>query len=131
MSRLGREGFTVLEAVFALAIVALAAVAVLTALGTELRTAERAQRGLEAVALAEHRLARIRLLPAHALRPLADSLARGRFEPPFDRYSWVATVRPVRNEDDVLDLAVEITWESGAYALRTRLFRPAPAMVLP
>jgi type II secretory pathway pseudopilin PulG len=127
----GRPGITLLEAAFALVVVGLAAVAVLTAVGAELRTAEQAQRGLEAAALAEHRLARIRPLPHHELRALSDSLARGRFEPPFERYRWEATVRPVRGEPDLMDVVVRIDWESGRYDVRTRAFRPAPGTVRP
>lgn len=131
MSRLDSRGFTLLESVFALMIVSLAAVAVLSTVGTELRTAERAQRGLEAAALAEHGLARIRLLAPHQLRPLADSLARGRFQPPFESYRWESTVRPVRGEDDLMDVSVRVEWGSGSYSLHGRLFRPRPLIALP
>jgi hypothetical protein len=126
-----RPGITLVEAAFALVVVGLAAVAVLTAVGAELRTAEHAQRGLEAAALAEHRLARIRPLPHHELRPLGDSLARGYFEPPFERYRWEASVTPVRGESDLLDLTVRIHWDSGRYQVHTRVFRPAQGTVWP
>lgn len=126
MSRPGREGFTLLEAVVALVIVGLTATAVLTAVGAELRGAARAQRGLEAAALAEYRLGTLQLREPAALYPLADSLARGRFAPPFEEYRWSATVRPVRGELALFDLAIRVEWEGGTYPLHTRLYRPLP-----
>jgi prepilin-type N-terminal cleavage/methylation domain-containing protein len=117
-------GFSLLEAVVALAIVGVAAVAGLGSLGAELRAAERAQRTLEASALAGHHLTRIRVLPPTALTPLPDSLREGRFPPPMNEYAWRAHVRPVRGEADLFDVAVEVVWEGGAFPLHARLYRP-------
>jgi prepilin-type N-terminal cleavage/methylation domain-containing protein len=76
-----RRGFTLVESLIALTIVGLAAVSAVAAFGTELRTAERARRGLEAAALAEERLTMLELLPTHTLGRLPDSLSRGRLAP--------------------------------------------------
>jgi type II secretion system protein I len=126
-----RPGFSLLEAVVALAILGLAAVAALTAVAAELRAAGSARDAMEAVALAGIRLERLRLLPAEDLRPLADSLARGRFDPPFDRYHWSADVRRARDESDLLEVTVLVEWDSGSHGLTTRLFRPRAQGVRP
>lgn len=119
-----RDGFTLVESLIALTIVGLAAVSAVAAFGTELRTAERAQRGLEAAALAEERLAMLELLPSHALARLPDSLSRGRLAPPFDEYDVSASIRPSNDARDLYDVDVNVAWDGGAYELRTRLHRP-------
>jgi prepilin-type N-terminal cleavage/methylation domain-containing protein len=120
----GRAGFTLLEAVAALAVVGLAAVAALAAVGGELRTAERARRALEAGALAEYRTAAVRMLPPGEVRVLPDSLARGRFAAPLDGYRWTASTRELPEERDLFDLQVQVVWATGAYTLRTRIYAP-------
>ncbi len=118
------RGFSLLEAVVALAIVGLAAVASLAALGQELRGAERVRRALESNALAEERLARLRLLPREELSPPADSLRHGRFGPPFADYTWHLVSRSMPGRDELLDVELVIRWADGAYPLITRLHRP-------
>jgi type II secretion system protein I len=117
-------GFTLIEAVLALAIVGMTAAAVTGAVGAQLRTADRARHALEAAALAEQRLAGLRLVEPGQLRPLPDSLAAGRFAAPFADYTWTAASQPVRGEPDLFDLWVTVTWEGGAYPLRSRVHRP-------
>jgi prepilin-type N-terminal cleavage/methylation domain-containing protein len=118
------QGFSLLEAVVALAIVGLAAVASLAALGQELRSSERVRRALESNALAEERLARLRLLPREELSPLADSLRQGHFGPPFADYTWQLASRSMPGRDELLDVELVIRWPDGAYPLVTRLHRP-------
>lgn len=124
VSQLDRGGFSLLEAVIALAIIGVAGVAALGALGAELRGAEHARRAIEASALGGHRLAVLELLPADELGLLPDSLARGRFDAPFDAYSWESSIRRVSGEDELVDVEVMIHRDGGAYPLRTRLYRP-------
>jgi type II secretion system protein I len=123
-----QPGFTLLEAVIALAIIGTAAVAALASVGAEMRTAERAQRYAEAEVLAHDRLARLELLAPEELRRLPDSLARGRFHPPLAAYTWTASTRPVVGERFLEDVIVRVDWESGSYALHTRLYRPSPSL---
>jgi prepilin-type N-terminal cleavage/methylation domain-containing protein len=118
------KGFSLLEAVVALAIVGLAVVAALGAFGVELRTAAQASRALEAEALAQSRLAVVRLLPPKELDPLTDSLRRGRFPSPFDGYQWETSSRSMVGQEHLFQVAVAVRWDQGAYSLATRLYRP-------
>jgi prepilin-type N-terminal cleavage/methylation domain-containing protein len=125
MSVSNRNGFTLLEAVVALAILVVTGVAALSALGAELRAAGRSNHALEATALAQDRLARIRLLSSEEMELLPDSLRRGDFAAPFEGYAWRASARGVSDEPDLFDVAVVVSWADGLYELKTRAYRPA------
>lgn len=131
MPKLDSRGFTLLEAVAALAILGIAGVAALEAVGGELRTADRAQTAATVSALAQDRLAAITLLSLGDIQPLADSIARGAFPSPFRDYGWTASVRPLFGERDLYDVTVEVFSRTTRYALATRLYRPARAEPLP
>jgi len=131
MPRLGRRGFTLLEAVAALAILGIAGVAALESVGGELRAADRARTAVTVSALAQDRLAAITLLPTGELQPLTDSLARGSFPSPFRDYAWTASVRPLLGERNLYSVTVEVFNRTTRYALATRLYRAAPARPLP
>jgi type II secretory pathway pseudopilin PulG len=119
----GRRGITLFETVVALAIVGMTAVAALTAVGSELRAAERARHTVEAAALATQRVALLDLLTDQELRALPDSVREGRFDEPLDAYRWETTSAAVASEDGVYDVTVRVTWSDGAFALPTRLYR--------
>ena len=119
------RGFALLEAVLALAILAVVTVAVLAHMGADMRTSARIRDVLPAVALAEHRLAVLELLPAAELEALPDSLSAGRFAPPLDRYAWSAMAEPMLGRPGLYEVVVEVSWpEGGSYPLRTRVYRP-------
>ena len=118
-----RSGFSLLEAVVALAIVGVTAVGALAAVGAELRAADDARTALEAEALAVHRMKTIEMLTAEQLQRVPDSLARGKFEPPFERYRWTVATEPVMGEEGLTEVTVEVEWKTGSFPLRTRLFR--------
>ena len=122
--RVRRPGFTILEAAVALVIVGMVAVATLSTFAAQGRAAEQVRRGGEVVALARHRLAHVELLPAEELDVLPDSIARGHFDPPFERYEWKATSRRDRAEEALVEIHVEVTSAETSYDLRTRLYRP-------
>lgn len=120
----GRSGFVLLEAVAALMIVSVTSVAVFGALGAQMRGAERAAAMLEADALARDRLTRMELLNARDLSFLPDSIARGTFAPPLDRYRWTIRAQSVSNERGLFDASVKIEWDEGSHVVATRLYRP-------
>ena len=129
MRRLDNAGFTLLEALVAIMIVGLAAVAALETVGAELRTASRAKHALHAAALAEYRLETLRVLPPAELRSLPDSLDGGAFPAPLQRYRWTAATREVAGEPGLFDASVVIAWDGGSFRLATRLYRPEPMIV--
>lgn len=120
-----RTGFTLLEATVALAIVGIVAIGALEAFAVEARTARRARDAAPAVAVAGERLARLELLDGTTLRALPDSLARGTVAAGPRTYRWEAGARRVANEPGLFELRVDVRWESGAYALASRSYRPA------
>jgi len=126
MSRPGSEGFTILEAVVALAIVGLSGVAALEAVAGEIRGIDRAREAYTTAALAQDRLAAIAVLPMENLNPLPDSLAHGTFAAPFKNYRWTATLRPLFGESDMYDVIVTIDGDRAHYSVATRLYRPGP-----
>jgi type II secretory pathway pseudopilin PulG len=119
-----RRGFSLLEAVVALGLVSSVSVAGLAAFSAQLRTSVRARAALEAQALGEDRLTRVRLLPREEVAHLPDSLRRGRFDRPWERFAWKSETRELIDTDDVFEVRVDIDWEGGSYSLATRLYRP-------
>ena len=129
MPRRSRAGFTVLEAAVALAIIGMTAVGVIGAFGADLRGAERARDQLTATSLAQSQLARLEIADARELSSLPDSLARGTFAPPLDRYRWTAGSAAVPGEPDLYELRVAVEWTDGRAELRSRRFRPVPLVI--
>jgi type II secretory pathway pseudopilin PulG len=129
MRRTARSGFVLLEAVVALAIIGLVAIALLAALGAQVRAADKASVLLAARSLAEDRLAALRLLDYDDLSDPPDSLLAGVFPPPFEAFEWTAVVESVEDEYDLFAAEVRITGLGEAYPLRTLLHRPRPVLV--
>ena len=125
MSKLGKGGFTLLEAVFAMTVVGLAAVATLAALAGELRSARRAREALVATALAEQRMETMRLLNPDELRLLPDSVEKGAFPAPFAAYRWEAEAAVVPGETELYGVEVRVSGPEGEVRVGTRLYRPA------
>jgi prepilin-type N-terminal cleavage/methylation domain-containing protein len=125
-----RRGFTLLEAAVAMTIVGLVGAGALGAVAADLRAGARAQRLLPAAAFAQERMAILDLADPHALRMLPDSLAHGTLPKPFEDYSWRATVKEVRGEPTLVELAVQVEWPEGSYALSERRYRPATPAAL-
>lgn len=131
MRRRNPSGFTLLEAVVALAIIGSTAVGVLGAFSANLRAADRARIALAASTLARTRLARLEIATARELASLPDSLARGTFAPPLERFHWSASSLAVLGEPDLYDLRVRVSWADGESELRTRRSRPVPSVASP
>jgi len=123
--RAAERGFTVLEALVAVTIVGMTAVASLATFGRQLQAGARAEAALEAEALADEQLARLRLLPVVALQALPDSLRSGTFPPPFERYRWTSTIRARLHEADLHEATATVRWDGGEFAVSTRLYRPS------
>ena len=124
----GRRGISLLEAAVGLAMVGVMAVGALRAAATELHTAERARRAIEAAALASQRLLALDLLTNTELLSLPDSVARGRFDPPFADYRWVTKVTTREEEQGVFDVTLQVTWADGGYRLTSAVYRRPPVV---
>ncbi|MGH8433935.1 MAG: type IV pilus modification PilV family protein [Pseudomonas sp.] len=123
--RTDRPGFVLLEAMAALMIVSVVAVALFSSVGAQLRVTERAELLITADELARERLLKLETLTPDELVPLADSLKGGSFLPPFDRYAWAATVSAQLGSRNLYDVAVRVSWSDGSHELRTRMYRVA------
>jgi type II secretory pathway pseudopilin PulG len=130
VSSRAERGFTILEAVIALAVVGLAGVSALEALGGELRTADRAAEAYTMAALAQDRLAAVALVGPRAMSPFPDSLARGTFPAPFERYRWTANAEPISGAPELYAVSITIVDDRRDYTVNTRLYRPVPTGVL-
>jgi len=117
-----------LEAVVALAIIGLVAVALLSTTSSQLRTASKAGVLLTARSLAEDRIAAIRFLNHDDLSDLPDSLAAGRFPPPFEDFEWTATVEPMKDEYDLFGTEVVVSGHGETFPLRTLVHAPRPVI---
>ena len=122
--RASRGGFTLIEAVAALVVVGLGAAAALAADAAAMRAEARLEHVTAAEALGRQRMATLQLLTRAELLRLPDTLARGAFAPPLDRYHWRATSTLAPGEADLFALRVELTWETGGTVLETRHWSP-------
>jgi prepilin-type N-terminal cleavage/methylation domain-containing protein len=122
-----RDGFVLLEAVVALAIIAIFAVGLLAATAQQERTSNKEQTLLTARALAEDRLTALRILDYDALGDVPDSLTKGTFPAPFEKFTWTASVTPVKDEYDLFDAQVVVSDGVDDYPLRTLFHEPRPA----
>lgn len=121
-----RSGISLLEAVVAVAIVGMTSVAALEAVGSDLRTAERARRAVEVEQLATSRLEVMNLLTDQELQALPDSISSGTFSKPLDEYSWKTTSAPVSDQAGLYDVRLTVVWPAGSYTVRTYAYRTPP-----
>lgn len=124
------NGFVLMEALIALAIVGVMAVALLAATSMQLRTAGKAATLLTARSLAEERMAVLRSLEHDGLSDPPDSIMAGTFGEPFTDYSWRAEIAPVEDEYDLFTAAVLVTAHDDEFTLRTLLHEPQPQMTI-
>jgi type II secretory pathway pseudopilin PulG len=118
-----RAGITLFEAVAALAILGVVSISALEAVGSEMRTAERARRALEVEALATQRLDFLALMNDRELQDLPDSVSKGQFDKPLDGYKWTTTATPRTDPSGVYDVVVKVDWANGSYTLKSALYR--------
>ena len=119
-----RTGFVLLEAVVALAIISLVSLSLLQARGQQIRVAAQARELLTAQALAEDRLAALRLLDYQNLAQPPDSIMAGVFPVPFEEFSWVTTVEVLEDEYDLFGVDVVVTGPAERFPLGTLVHRP-------
>jgi prepilin-type N-terminal cleavage/methylation domain-containing protein len=125
-ARRGPAGFTLIEVLAALVVVAVAAVAV-AGMGAELRAELGVRRHLEAVALAEQKLGEVAALPTASLLRLGGDGAAGRFAEPFGAYRWRARAGRTSDAPAVVRAEVAVEWVGGQYVLTTEVYRPSGA----
>lgn len=123
-----RRGFVLLEAVVALAIIGLFAVALLATTGAQVRTSHKENVLLTARALAEDRMMSVRMLDYGQLGDFPDSLKGGSFPEPFRNFTWSTSVTPVKDEYDLFDVQILVSSGDEGYPLRTLLHEPRPAV---
>lgn len=117
-SRRHSAGFTLLEVLVAILILALCLVPLLGAITQTMRATYRIERITEATELAQNKLAQIEL----EILPEGEGSEQGRFDPPFDQYSWRVEYvkRPEMQllEDNVqnlraLEVHLSVLWEEA------------------
>jgi prepilin-type N-terminal cleavage/methylation domain-containing protein len=118
-----RAGFSLLEAVAAIAIVGITSVSALEAVGSNMRTAEKARRAQEAEALATSRMDFMGLLTDRELQALPDSVENGKFDKPLDEYTWKTTSTPLADQAGVYDIRITVEWPTGSYVIQTYQYR--------
>lgn len=116
-------GFLLLEVIVALAIIGLVAVALLGATSAQVNAAARSSRMMVAGALAQDRLAWLRILDADDLEDPPASLLAGTFPAPFEEFSWTSQVTPTDNETDLYAVRVEVTGRGERFVLETLVHR--------
>jgi hypothetical protein len=68
----------------------------------------------------------LELLTNNELLSLPDSVARGRFAPPFDEYRWTTKVAVREKEQGVYNVDVRMTWPGGGYSVASAVYRTPP-----
>lgn len=125
------RGFTLLECLVAIVILALGAAAALDATGAGLRSSVKAREAVWRDALLQDRVARTMLLEAARLRHLPDSIAGGQASGEWRGLSWRTEVSQDRNDPELVVIMVEVGGSSGISRAATMTLRPdaAPARV--
>ncbi|MEO8560971.1 MAG: prepilin-type N-terminal cleavage/methylation domain-containing protein [bacterium] len=117
-----RYGFTMLEAIVSLAIVALVSVGVLGAYAGSLRADTVAADRLPLAALAVERLATVDLASGDLAR-LPDSTAHGTYVGAYDGVRWDIETHGVNTVPGLTDIIVRVFDTNDSYTLRTRRYR--------
>ena len=117
-----RGGFTLVEAIVALLILALALVPLLASARQALVGQAKVGPAREAVALAEARMEELSLLPADSLAAYL-SPREGRFPAPYQGWTWHALMRGEPQSPALIRAAVIVDWPGGSYSLETTFHR--------
>lgn len=117
------RGVSLFEAVVSIALVSMTAVSAMSAVGAELRTAEKARHVLVAEALATMRLDQLALLTDRELLSLPDTVSSGEFEGDLAEYQWETSSTTSSEQAGIYDVQVRIVWPTGSYAIRSAVYR--------
>lgn len=109
MIRNNHKGFTLLEVMIALTIVAIGLTAVLTLGIRSIETSERVERTSQAVLLAQQKMAEIE----SGVIPKPDDGEEQPFEPPQQQFSWTASYTPTPITG-LRQMTLEVLWQDGS-----------------
>jgi len=118
----GERGFTLIEAVVALAVMSLSVVILAAATSQAMRVEIATLDHVTASALADARLNELASLPLSGLQPLDETRA-GRFGDGNERYAWTARVTRFPDSDHLFRAVVRVTWDNGVVEVATVLHR--------
>jgi prepilin-type N-terminal cleavage/methylation domain-containing protein len=118
-----RAGFTLLEAIAALAIVSIVCIGVLAAQGSALRAESIASRRVPLATLAAERVTSLDMYSG-ALTTLPDSMASGQFVAPFASARWTMRAEAVPGTNGLWNVTVTVHDDADSLAIRTRRYRP-------
>ena len=121
-----RGGFVLMEAVVALAIISLFAIGLLSMVGAQVRGADRSKVLLLERALAEDRLMAVEMLDYEDLNDVPDSLTTGKFDAPFEDFTWSVKVEPVDDEYDLFRADISVSGRGYSLPLTTLVHEPRP-----
>ncbi|UCF18647.1 MAG: prepilin-type N-terminal cleavage/methylation domain-containing protein [Gemmatimonadota bacterium] len=124
------SGFTLVEALVALAIFALGLATAFEVSSRTLRAQAAAERHREAVALADWKMNELSTLPPELLLQYREAQA-GEVTLSRRRYRWRAIARPEANAPQFWHAAVRIDWEASDFEVETILYRPMRAGIVP
>lgn len=114
-SRSSADGFTLLEALAALAVLAAVVVVGLESVGLGAAARKRAAEHAELRLLAERKLAQVAIMFGPEIQEMAG-VTEGRVEPPFDDVVWVLEVR--EDEPGTGLFAIDLEVQRGNAALK-------------
>jgi hypothetical protein len=109
-----------------LVIVGGTSVAALAASGTSLRAAARAQHAIEREALTRELWLRVQHTSRLELLALPDSLARGRFAPPFEDHTWQLTSHADAASRGLVHLTLRVLGPDGVTETTSAIYRRVP-----
>jgi prepilin-type N-terminal cleavage/methylation domain-containing protein len=128
MSELSRSrgGFSLIEAVAALAIMGAVAAAALATVSAHLSAAARAKHSAEAIVIAEEAMSNLRLQQSADLERLsqADASREIQLEAPFGEYNRSESVLSLGNGR--FEISVAVRWRDGAFNLTSRTWAGQP-----
>ncbi len=117
-----RSGFTLLEAIVALAVVSIVCIGVLAAQGSALRAESIANARLPLAELARDRIAAVDMFDG-SLNETPDTLKVGTFPPPYDMVQWHVRVEPVQGTTSLWSITAVTTSGADSVSLSSRRYR--------